>query len=92
MSEPVTRRLIYHGEVQGVGFRATTHRFAQGFLVDGSVRNLPDGTVELIVRGDRHEVERLLSRVQNHFSTKISAIDQVDFPQGNITKGFTIRN
>ena len=45
------RRIIFHGRVQGVGFRYTTHRIARGFPVTGFVRNLTDGTVELVACG-----------------------------------------
>jgi len=49
--------ILYSGTVQGVGFRLTTRRVATGFELTGSVRNLPDGRVELVVEGDRGELE-----------------------------------
>ena len=50
-------QIIYSGQVQGVGFRYTTKTVAAGFEVVGSVRNLPDGRVELIAEGVREELE-----------------------------------
>ena len=47
----------YSGRVQGVGFRYATRMLARGFDVSGIVRNLPDGRVELVVEGDRAELE-----------------------------------
>lgn len=44
--------VYYEGSVQGVGFRWTTRRIAQGYEVTGWVRNLPDGRVEMQVAGD----------------------------------------
>ena len=41
----------YSGRVHGVGFRATVRHIACGFDVTGSVRNLPDGRVELVAEG-----------------------------------------
>ena len=41
------RRVLYEGHVQGVGFRFATKNIARGFDVVGTVRNLPDGRVEL---------------------------------------------
>jgi acylphosphatase len=44
--------VIYKGRVQGVGFRFTVLRFAQGYdSIVGYVKNLPDGAVELYVEG-----------------------------------------
>ena len=42
----------YEGHVQGVGFRWTVKRIACGFEVAGSVRNLPDGRVEVLAQGE----------------------------------------
>jgi len=49
--------VLYAGRVQGVGFRYTTRTVAAGFDVCGTVRNLPDGRVELIAEGERAELE-----------------------------------
>jgi acylphosphatase len=50
-------RIIYSGQVQGVGFRYTAKRVAAGFEITGLVCNLPDGRVELLAEGAREELE-----------------------------------
>ena len=55
----------YEGRVQGVGFRYTTKRVALEFEVTGTVRNLPDGRVELNVEGEREELEAFRSAVRD---------------------------
>jgi len=50
-------KILYSGSVQGVGFRYTVIRVATGFEVTGSVRNLPDGRVELVAEGATGELE-----------------------------------
>ena len=50
-------QVIYSGHVQGVGFRYTAKTVAAGFEVVGTVRNRPDGRVELIAEGTRGELE-----------------------------------
>ncbi len=50
-------RVLYAGQVQGVGFRYTARSVAAGFEVTGTVRNLPDGRVELTAEGVREELE-----------------------------------
>lgn len=39
------------GRVQGVGFRRWTRRFAENLSLEGAVRNLPDGSVEVVAQG-----------------------------------------
>ena len=56
--EAIRRRLhvFYSGRVQGVGFRYTVKTVAAGFEVTGTIRNLPDGRVELAAEGTREEL------------------------------------
>lgn len=54
----------FGGRVQGVGFRYTTKRLATGYEVAGTVRNLPDGRVELSVEGDKSELEAFLEGIR----------------------------
>lgn len=49
--------ILYSGQVQGVGFRYTAKRVALGFEVTGTVRNFPDGRVELIGEGAEAELK-----------------------------------
>lgn len=58
-------RILYSGHVQGVGFRYTVQRVASGFEVVGQVRNLLDGRVELIVEGDRAELEEFRQAIRD---------------------------
>lgn len=70
------RRVIFHGRVQGVGFRYTTHRIARGFSVTGFVRNLADGTVEMIACGGPSEVQRFVDAVKAAFTSNIDSADE----------------
>ena len=49
-------QIFYSGRVQGVGFRYTVKKVVSGFEVTGTVRNLPDGRVELIAEGAKDEL------------------------------------
>ena len=60
----VRNRVIFKGRVQGVGFRHTTKMQARSYRVFGHVRNLKDGTVELVIEGDREEVAQFIASVQ----------------------------
>ncbi len=53
------RRCIVSGRVQGVFYRASTQQQAQRLGLSGWARNLPDGTVEVVVCGETDKVEQL---------------------------------
>ena len=71
-------KIIYSGSVQGVGFRYTVLQVATGFEVTGTVRNMPDGRVELIAEGAQDELEAfrqgILESALRHFIHKEEAI------------------
>ena len=50
-------QVTYFGRVQGVGFRYQTRQLATGYEVTGTVRNLPDGQVELVAEGTEQELQ-----------------------------------
>ena len=56
-------RVVYSGRVQGVGFRWQVSQVAKDFAVTGFVRNLEDGTVELLVEGNLGEVRGMIEAV-----------------------------
>ena len=66
------REILYHGRVQGVGFRYTTRQIAQGFAVTGFVENLTDGQVRLVVEGEAAAIERFLARVGARFHEQVA--------------------
>ena len=57
---PVRVHLYITGKVQGVFYRASAARVANGWGLSGWVRNLTDGRVELLAEGDRPQVEALV--------------------------------
>lgn len=63
----ICQQVIYSGRVQGVGFRYTTSRISKKYDVTGFVKNLSDGTVELVACGTPEEVNRFLESIATHF-------------------------
>jgi len=61
----LTRRLIIHGRVQGVGFRYATLLEARRLRLSGWVRNRRDGTVEALACGPVEAVEALTAWAQH---------------------------
>lgn len=58
-------QILYSGRVQGVGFRYTVKSLSAGFDVTGTVRNLPDGRVEMIAEGMRAELGEFQKAIQD---------------------------
>lgn len=65
----------FSGTVQGVGFRATTHRIASSLPVSGFVKNLEDGRVLLIAEGEREDLESLVEKVRSRMGSLIRDAD-----------------
>jgi acylphosphatase len=88
----IARRVIFEGRVQGVGFRYTTKDIAKGFEVCGTVKNLPEGTVELEVMGEREEVEAFLKEIaeESALAHHIKGMHVKNIPPLDGVKGFTI--
>jgi acylphosphatase len=58
--QPVRRRIVLSGQVQGVFFRDSCRRQARSAGVTGWVRNTSDGRVEAVFEGDPDSVDRLV--------------------------------
>lgn len=65
MTDPLRQlHAIVHGRVQGVYFRHHTVQVARDVGARGWVRNLPDGTVEVMAIGTQAQLNRLMTFLQ----------------------------
>jgi len=85
------RIITYIGSVQGVGFRYTATRLAGGFTVDGYVRNLPDGSVELLVEGEGDEITAFTKLLSERFEDSIRDQRIVRHPYTGVFRGFVVK-
>jgi len=53
--------IIVHGKVQGVFFRDNIQKKASESNLKGYVKNLPDGTVEIIAEGNEDIIKQLIT-------------------------------
>jgi acylphosphatase len=60
-TQPIARRVLVSGKVQGVGYRYSLAALARELNISGWCRNLPDGRVEALVQGIPHAIEQLLN-------------------------------
>ena len=65
------RRVLFHGRVQGVGFRYTTASIARRYPVVGFVRNLSDGSVELVAEAESSVLDQFLADLASQFAGNI---------------------
>ena len=90
---PPRRRLqiFYSGRVQGVGFRYTAKTVATGFEITGTIRNLPDGRVELQAEGPPPELEAFRAALRDEGLAGFIRDEQVSWSDAkNEFRGFDI--
>lgn len=59
MTDKICIHCYITGKVQGVWFRASTKKEAEGLGLKGWTRNLPDGRVEVVACGDSEAIAKL---------------------------------
>ncbi len=79
-----SRRLLIHGKVQGVWYRAGAKAEADKLGLTGWVRNLPSGEVEALVHGEDQAIEQFIDWARQGppaaqvARIEVSAADQPD--------------
>lgn len=77
----VARRFVISGDVQGVGYRFFAMRAAARHQVKGTVKNLPDGDVEVIAEGSREALAEFRNDLAAGPSlARVSGLDEIDIP------------
>jgi acylphosphatase len=73
------RRFIVRGRVQGVGYRFFAMRAARSAGVVGTVRNLPDGNVEVFAEGTAAAIAAFLDELKRGPSyARVTAVDEIE--------------
>ncbi|QKT02750.1 acylphosphatase [Ectothiorhodospiraceae bacterium 2226] len=79
------------GRVQGVFYRASTERKAKELGVRGYVRNLDDGSVEVLACGVPAQVEALRSWLwQGPRAARVEGVD-CEVVDGDAPAGFSVK-
>lgn len=74
----VRQHYIFHGRVQGVGFRITVYQKAQQLKLTGWVRNLYNGDVEACFQGEKENIKDLVRYMQTIRYIRITGMDIED--------------
>jgi acylphosphatase len=91
VADVVRRHVFVSGDVQGVFFRDSCKRIAEGAGVAGWARNNSDGRVEVVLEGEPSAVQRVIEWCRS--GPDMATVDSVDIddedPRGET--GFSIR-
>ena len=71
----VRMRLVFHGRVQGVGFRFMAVTLARPRGLTGWVKNEFDGTVSMEVQGSGAQINTLVEELHHQRFIRISQVD-----------------
>ncbi len=80
MMAEIRKSLIFHGRVQGVGFRYTAKHLANSLGLTGWVRNEYDGTVRMEVQGRKEMIYKLMEGLSRGMYISIDWIDDEEIP------------
>lgn len=82
----MVNKYIVFGRVQGVGFRYFVYQLSEKLKFNGSVKNLPDGSVEIVIDSNRQEEilkeikkGNFFSHVENIIKTETLELSYDDF-------------
>jgi acylphosphatase len=68
--------VTFGGDVQGVGFRYTACMVARVFDIKGTVRNMINGTVQVIIEGRPDEIGAFVDALSEHMAGYIRHTEQ----------------
>lgn len=83
--------IFFSGEVQGVGFRYTARALASRYSINGWVKNLNDGKVELEVEGNKNDLDVFLKDLKEEFKGHLADIELQELPASSEHVDFRIR-
>ena len=76
----IARHIIFVGRVQGVGFRFTAHRMANRHQLTGFVRNLSNGSVEMLAQGSADDINDCIRDIKGYYSGHIREMKTEEIP------------
>jgi len=87
------RRWTVRGMVQGVGFRMFVVRVATRLELRGTVRNIPDGSVEVLAAGQLPELDLLEQQLgKGPPASRVDGVERIEdgTPVESLPDNFTV--
>jgi acylphosphatase len=89
--QQVTRQIVVSGRVQGVGFRYFAQKNARLHGVNGYVKNLYDGRVEVVAEGESEQVEQFIEVLkQGPVFGRVENVEVTSLPYENRYETFNV--
>lgn len=92
--QTATLKACVRGLVQGVGFRVFIRRAAWHLEIRGFVRNMPDGTVQIVATGSPQALDKLIQEVwQGPAGAHVKSVDSEWLPSepAGLAREFEVR-
>ena len=90
MTDFIRQEVWFSGHVQGVGFRYTCQQIATEFEVSGTVQNLLDGRVYLVVEAEESEATPFIDEISDQMRSYIQEVERSVFAKPIGLQGFII--
>ncbi len=89
MSEHILRkRIVFYGQVQGVGFRYRARHAADMCGCTGWVRNEYDGSVTMEIQGTEDQIDQVILAIERGTYVQIENLDVRSIPIVEEERGF----
>lgn len=89
--EQIRRHIVFHGWVQGVGFRWRACQAAALYGVTGWVRNEYNGTVTMELQGTEAQIDQVIFAVERGTYVQIENMESRTLPVLPEERGFGVR-
>ena len=76
----IRQRIVFHGWVQGVGFRYWARHAATQYGATGWVRNDPGDTVTMEIQGTREQIDQVITALERGRFIQIDRMDVTALP------------
>lgn len=88
----IRQKIIFYGNVQGVGFRYTAKYAARSLGLTGWVYNDYDGSVLMEVQGNPETIEKLIAKIEERPFIIIDKMDVQNIPLNDKEWEFDIKD
>ncbi|MDN5341629.1 MULTISPECIES: acylphosphatase [Oceanotoga] len=82
----ISTKLIVYGRVQGVGFRFYIKTQANKYNINGYIKNLIDGSVEIVAQGQESDLNSFkASIIRGNGFSRVENIEEERFSEKNFS-------
>ncbi len=87
----VRKQIIFHGSVQGVGFRYRARHAAELYGCTGWVRNEWNGSVSMEIQGTEEAIDKVIRAIESGTYVHIASMEVKTLPTEETERGFRTR-